>query len=255
MESESKDKENTSDENEIKPATENNENDTSETSQPPENSNNNILKNIGNFFITILASIGLGLLNFIKSNWLVLLIIGSIIYGLYYLYSNATNFINTFLNIFKNIQPVLKSSVDILDSTISKTPSDTTNSSTNISSIQKSSNNSNSDDTTSLESKLKPRKQDKDLENSDDEDDVNHEHNEDHQHSDIETTNDKKTSTFNVDNLSKSNNNDTTGLEGYCFIGNDNGIRSCAPIGKNNKCMSGDIFPTMEICMNPKLRE
>jgi len=49
MESESKDKENTTDQNEIKPATENNENDTSETSQPPENSNNNILKLKRNF--------------------------------------------------------------------------------------------------------------------------------------------------------------------------------------------------------------
>lgn len=45
-----------------------------------------------------------------------------------------------------------------------------------------------------------------------------------------------------------------TGKSGFCYIGTDNGIRTCAPIGKNNECMSGDIFPTNEICVNPDLR-
>ncbi len=45
-----------------------------------------------------------------------------------------------------------------------------------------------------------------------------------------------------------------TGKSGFCYIGTDNGIRTCAPVGKNNECMSGDIFPTNEICVNPDLR-
>jgi len=42
---------------------------------------------------------------------------------------------------------------------------------------------------------------------------------------------------------------------GYCYIGEDRGFRSCVKVGNNDKCMSGDIFPTEEICINPNLRE
>ena len=41
---------------------------------------------------------------------------------------------------------------------------------------------------------------------------------------------------------------------GWCFIGEDRGFRSCIQVGENDKCMSGDIFPSQEICINPKLR-
>ena len=41
---------------------------------------------------------------------------------------------------------------------------------------------------------------------------------------------------------------------GYCYVGEDRGIRSCVKINKNHKCMSGDIFPTRDICINPNLR-
>lgn len=41
---------------------------------------------------------------------------------------------------------------------------------------------------------------------------------------------------------------------GYCYIGEDEGIRSCAYVGPNDYCMSGDIFPTMDVCVNPNLR-
>ena len=67
------------------------------------------------------------------------------------------------------------------------------------------------------------------------------------------------TKVFVADNLVDSQDADAngskTGVEGYCFIGSDNGIRTCAPINKTDKCMSGDIFPTLAICMDPKLRE
>jgi hypothetical protein len=44
------------------------------------------------------------------------------------------------------------------------------------------------------------------------------------------------------------------GKAGWCFIGEDRGYRSCAEVGPNDQCMSGDIFPTHDICVNPTLR-
>lgn len=41
---------------------------------------------------------------------------------------------------------------------------------------------------------------------------------------------------------------------GWCYIGEDRGFRSCVEVGPNDTCMSGDIFPTQEICINPTLR-
>lgn len=41
---------------------------------------------------------------------------------------------------------------------------------------------------------------------------------------------------------------------GWCFIGEDRGYRTCGQVGVNDQCMSGDIFPTQELCINPNLR-
>lgn len=46
----------------------------------------------------------------------------------------------------------------------------------------------------------------------------------------------------------------SSGKSGWCFIGEQQGIRACAELGVNDKCMSGDVFPTRDICMNPNLR-
>jgi len=46
-----------------------------------------------------------------------------------------------------------------------------------------------------------------------------------------------------------------TGKSGYCYIGEDRGFRSCISVSENDTCMSGDIFPSQEICVNPSLRE
>ena len=46
----------------------------------------------------------------------------------------------------------------------------------------------------------------------------------------------------------------STGKSGWCYIGDDRGFRSCAQVSANDTCMSGDIFPSQEICMNPNLR-
>jgi len=42
---------------------------------------------------------------------------------------------------------------------------------------------------------------------------------------------------------------------GYCYIGEDRGFRSCIQVKDADTCMSGDIFPSQAICVNPSLRE
>ena len=42
--------------------------------------------------------------------------------------------------------------------------------------------------------------------------------------------------------------------KGYCYIGNDRGIRSCLYVNEPSACMSGEIFPTKAVCVNPTLR-
>jgi hypothetical protein len=46
----------------------------------------------------------------------------------------------------------------------------------------------------------------------------------------------------------------TIGKSGWCYVGEDRGFRTCAQVGVNDKCMSGDIFPSQEVCINPSLR-
>jgi hypothetical protein len=46
-----------------------------------------------------------------------------------------------------------------------------------------------------------------------------------------------------------------SGKSGYCYIGEDRGFRSCIKVGEEDTCMSGDIFPTQAICINPRLRK
>ena len=45
-----------------------------------------------------------------------------------------------------------------------------------------------------------------------------------------------------------------THKNGWCLIGNDKGYNSCVKVGYNDYCMSGDIYPTKDICLNPSLR-
>mgnify|MGYP001303018262 CR=1 FL=1 len=41
---------------------------------------------------------------------------------------------------------------------------------------------------------------------------------------------------------------------GYCFVGEDRTGRKCVSINASDKCMSGEIYPSMGICINPNLR-
>lgn len=45
------------------------------------------------------------------------------------------------------------------------------------------------------------------------------------------------------------------GKAGYCYIGEDRGFRSCIKVGEDDTCMSGKIFPSKDLCINPELRE
>jgi hypothetical protein len=55
-------------------------------------------------------------------------------------------------------------------------------------------------------------------------------------------------------NEASSSVNGKTGQAGWCYIGEDRGYRTCAQVSASDICMSGDIFPSQEICMNPTLR-
>jgi hypothetical protein len=46
----------------------------------------------------------------------------------------------------------------------------------------------------------------------------------------------------------------SSGKSGWCYIGEDRGFRSCIKVGENDQCMSGDIYPSQQICMYPELR-
>ena len=55
------------------------------------------------------------------------------------------------------------------------------------------------------------------------------------------------------DKLPQPNRTDSSNY-GFCYIGRENNIRHCAKVSSKTKCMSGDIFPTMDLCINPKIR-
>jgi len=42
---------------------------------------------------------------------------------------------------------------------------------------------------------------------------------------------------------------------GWCYIGQDRGFRTCAKVGEQDTCLSGKIFPSHDICINPSLRQ
>ena len=56
------------------------------------------------------------------------------------------------------------------------------------------------------------------------------------------------------DSFSQIQSSNKTGKSGWCFIGDDRGTRACSEVGVNDLCMSGNIFPTQDVCINPNLR-
>jgi hypothetical protein len=43
------------------------------------------------------------------------------------------------------------------------------------------------------------------------------------------------------------------GGSGWCLVGEYNGVRSCVGMEEHDKCMSGQVFPSQKICLNPNL--
>ena len=44
------------------------------------------------------------------------------------------------------------------------------------------------------------------------------------------------------------------GHPGYCFIGDTDGTRHCVELEPDDKCVSGQIYSSKEVCVNPELR-
>ena len=42
---------------------------------------------------------------------------------------------------------------------------------------------------------------------------------------------------------------------GWCFVGEDNGTRGCVSVDEHDKCMSGQIFPSKEVCLAPDAKQ
>jgi len=46
-------------------------------------------------------------------------------------------------------------------------------------------------------------------------------------------------------------NNISTGKTSWCLVGEQNGRRGCVEVNDASKCMSGQLFPNAEMCLNP----
>lgn len=71
----------------------------------------------------------------------------------------------------------------------------------------------------------------------------------------------KKENVYN-NNLEKNNNYKANNISmnvnkksGYCYLGEDRGVRSCVQVDSDDTCLSNQIFPTQELCVNPNLKE
>ena len=46
----------------------------------------------------------------------------------------------------------------------------------------------------------------------------------------------------------------TVTSNGFCYIGYDKNVRECTHVSEGDICMSGQVFPSMEVCQYPKFR-
>ena len=60
----------------------------------------------------------------------------------------------------------------------------------------------------------------------------------------------------NKDDSEEEYDSDTSSIDtkNYCYVGKHKNKRYCTKIDNRNKCMSGDIYSTMDKCINPKMR-
>jgi hypothetical protein len=41
----------------------------------------------------------------------------------------------------------------------------------------------------------------------------------------------------------------------WCLVGEYNGVRGCISVSDQDKCLSGQVFPTQQMCLNPNLTQ
>ena len=56
-------------------------------------------------------------------------------------------------------------------------------------------------------------------------------------------------------NVQPNDSGDMENQKGWCLIGSYKGIRSCSKVQDADLCMSGDIFPNQDVCVNPNIRK
>jgi hypothetical protein len=47
--------------------------------------------------------------------------------------------------------------------------------------------------------------------------------------------------------------NPSTSKSQWCLVGEYNGTRGCVSVSDQNKCLSGQVFPSQQVCLNPNL--
>ena len=57
-----------------------------------------------------------------------------------------------------------------------------------------------------------------------------------------------------IDN-SRVQSNKASGKSGFCYVGEESGIRSCVKVTDKDVCVSGKVYPSKDICANPRLRQ
>ena len=71
----------------------------------------------------------------------------------------------------------------------------------------------------------------------------------------INKKNDKEKYESPISDVDTSNiQNNPASKKGYCLVGEQQGIRSCVRVTNDDTCMSGEIFPSRSLCINPRLR-
>ena len=189
---------------------------------------------------------------FFSNNWMSITFWGGIIILILMLIFNATKYITDMMDFFKHIS----GSMMELGKTSDANGSDT------------DTGKSDKPDMTLLRDSLKPNNGNLEDDADDDADDADDDNDDDDDDDDDDNGNGKDgqemptrkpatvndTKEYEPQPVETTENTSTKGTAGYCYVGSDNGIRACARVGKDNVCMSGEIFPTREVCMNPKLR-
>jgi hypothetical protein len=50
-------------------------------------------------------------------------------------------------------------------------------------------------------------------------------------------------------------NGGSTAKSQWCLVGEYNGTRGCVNVSEQDKCLSGQVFPSQQICLNPNLTQ